>query len=56
MDGLTVTKYVLENPENNLMQTMKKDIYRSHPDKKDTVGFIEGAHEIQKEYVFNRQY
>lgn len=32
MDGVTITRYVLDRPDNSLMQTIQKPIYRDQPE------------------------
>ena len=58
MDGLTITKFVLENPENTLMNTNKKELFRNDITEKvsSRVPYLEGAHEYKKEMVFMKNY
>lgn len=53
MDGVTVTKYVLDNKENNLMKTTNKPIYREKPSSINQP-YLEGNLEIMKVNIHNR--
>ena len=53
MDGVTVTKYVLDNKENNLMKTTTKPIYREKPSSTNTP-YLEGNLEIMKVNIQSR--
>ena len=52
MDGVTITKYVLENQDNNLMKTTKKPIYRKSL-KKENRPYEDGNKEILKVKIYN---
>lgn len=47
MDGLTVTKFVMDNTDNNLLQTREKPLFRDEI-KKNNIGFVEGQIEFQR--------
>ena len=50
MDGMTVTKFVLDNKENTLLRTQEKPLFRNKV--KNDATFIEGQHDIQKIYQY----
>ena len=53
MDGITVTKYVLDDKENNLMKTQIKPIYREKPVSVNQP-YLEGNLEIMKVNIQSR--